>query len=470
MSLASKELDLKHRHSLLTEVGVEVPLPPHFIQHLSNINKRPSSLLLNKHRKEKCPLCLQSSLILHPKPTFRCSKCSNREIQQKLSTIDQKKKQIKNQISKIEPILHSHLSMIEIHFGDKIFAEKCKQHRLLFLRKLLQNKSKENKELQSKISSLKKKNKNRASKLIKYEKKMHQIWPQMYDKCIKSNVENEIIFHTRYNISRLLSIQKLLQFTDIFYRMNANSHQKLSIIQNIVLPSAIFSVSEIRSFYAQNDQFSYPMKNMNMKEYVSDHNLHSEHGICTALQHIVCYSLLVSKYLNIHLLFEMAFLHWHNCQQQRSEIIHGAYIMDNEQKKYRLFWNDVNGNEWENEFCFGLKLLEENIRHLCIECNVKSNELFPFEFVTNLITLKNHLRIEEKKCMVEYESNRKQNAQKLQKNQKLSKKKRLKNNTKKHKNNGENQVTSAMLLSTIDENEKGQKTNVVEEDEDFVLL
>ena len=158
------------------------------------------------------------------------------------------------------------------------------------------------------------------------------------------------------------------------------------MIQNIVIPSE-FTISEIKSFYTSSvigKEFKYPITSaMETDEKLSKtHKIHIEHGVCVALKYIVSFLVNAFKYINITMLHEMGIS---NKKGYKYPFVKDS--MDNNMKCYKLCFDNDNLKEFE----YGLKLLNENINHLCIECGVKQNKLKYYAFIENLILLRTRL-------------------------------------------------------------------------------
>ena len=141
----------------------------------------------------------------------------------------------------------------------------------------------------TKKAKLHERNERRLAHLRRIKPKYYQKWQcalNEYEKKSKLYITKQ---NTNLNISRQISLTKLLQIAD-FYKMKVlpimhmkgreDEQRKLSMIQNIAIPS-IFKIKHIRTFYndPQNESFRFPLPsitdNYNNNNDIDHHHIAS---------------------------------------------------------------------------------------------------------------------------------------------------------------------------------------------------
>ena len=171
----SQNKDIAMRQNLLSVGGKNAIPPQHIIKQQRRLSQTQlssdhhSRKIIHSKHKELCPLCHRPSFIFkqiskydhknHDNKhissqcgTFMCSKCSNKEIQSKLSQINKLKQENKKLISIIKPMLNKKVNAPNTKYYDKKLKMQQYQHHIANLRLLIKQKQTENKQCMFNIS------------------------------------------------------------------------------------------------------------------------------------------------------------------------------------------------------------------------------------------------------------------------------------------------------------------------------
>jgi len=377
--------DPNFRSKYYKNVGIVNPSPEHKAQ-------QPNGLLLeadgfdlngNQPRKHRCEYCTFNSII------FICPSCVKKRVEGLRKQLEHFEFDRDEKMLLVEELVSKLMKLNEKKERQRRLDKKLK--RLGLLRELVERERKNLRRDQTALCTKKQNFEKRIKTLElnqresrdKFDSVKHRV-PEVTRK-VNSNLKvrretlRGVFRHTVKELDKLYPIRKI--------------NTRFYSIAKLPLPARMTPDNISRKAVEAMNQHLYLKPNVILRKTENAIPLHVP--IFAGLGYVVLVCQLLSSYLNCSLPFKMKFRGCHSYVEDHSKVRYGLHIprhrsdMHEDDQFQRVFANEDDQLKHVHR---AIKLLDHNIRHLCIHFNMDPNRLHSLALLPNLFQLCDYLR------------------------------------------------------------------------------